>query len=92
MLAVQVPLTDHAAVPPEPDPDGAQPSRDSDWNRHATIERARERLDHTRATVETALDHRQSDADDAALRRALRTISNARGDLDELAADASGSG
>lgn len=79
-------------MPPEPDPDGREPSRDPDWNRRTTIERARERLDHACATVETALDHRQSDADDAALRRAVLAISNAQGDLDELAADAAGTG
>jgi hypothetical protein len=74
-------------MPPEPDSDGAQPSRDSDWNRRETVTRARERLDHATATIETALDHRQGDADDAALRRALHAVSNARGDLAELAAD-----
>jgi hypothetical protein len=85
-------------MPPEPGPDGDAPSRGS--NRHGTdgddspdvadtteiTVRARERIDHACATIDCVLDHCESVADDAALRRARRTLQNARGDLDELAA------
>lgn len=75
---------------PSDDPDESQsrepaddtPDAPDEWSR--TLTRARRRLDHAAAAVETVADHTDDEADDAALRRALNVLTNVEGDLEEL--------